>query len=126
MIGGFFCVPDNTTGKSKKRKTSGNKTKKAKKGPSGKAGRKSFRKFVRGSKQTGGCSSCNKGMNKKKGMNNKKVKKTGRHSMNKKGKKYGGQKGGATLKYKLDDPLGRGTYPVTENGRTDCSGVHHK
>ena len=115
MIGGFFCVPDNTTGKTKKRKTSGDKTKKAKKGPSGKAGRKSFRKFVRGAKQTGGCSTCNKGM--KKG-------KTGKKKYG--GKKYGGQKGGATLKYKLDDPLGRGTYPVTENGRTDCSGVHHK
>ena len=124
MIGGFFCVPDNTTGKTKKRKTSGDKTKKAKKGASGKAGRKSFRKFVRGAKQTGGCPTCKKGMTNK-GMNKRKGK-TMRNKKKYGGKKYGGQKGGTTLKHDLCDPLGRGTYPVTENGRTDCSGVHHK
>jgi hypothetical protein len=82
----------------KKRKTSNGKTKKAKKKNNGvKKGRKTFRKYIRKSQRGG---------------SKKNMKKT--------------QKGGETVNYDLTDNLGQGTYPVTNRGHSDCSGVHHK
>lgn len=103
MLGGFFCGPKTkrSVSKSKKRKTSGGKTKKAKKTVKGKSGKTSFRKYVRGSKTK---------------------RRSGRRSSTKRRR----QTGGAAVGHDLCDSLGRGTYPVAFNSATDCSGVHHK
>jgi hypothetical protein len=80
----------------KKRKTSNGKTKKAKRG---------------------------KRLTPKRGKKvQNKLTKTSRKS--KRGKRK--QTGGETISHDLNDSLGRGSYPVTHRGHTDCSGIHHK
>ena len=52
--------------------------------------------------------------------------KTKRRTMKRTNIKRKSQKGGSSVGLNVNDKLGRGTYSVAYNSKTDCSGVHHK
>jgi hypothetical protein len=112
MKGGFFCIPSTKKRSSINEKP--DKSKKGKKTKKSKGSKMSMRKYVRGSQQ-GGSKNNKKSMRKRKQKSKQKTKKPSLK-----------QRGGETIEYDLTDSLGQGSYPVSEQGHNDCSGVHHK